>query len=443
MTYLTTPNYYAAPGAKAKLRNFLIGARNPSRSRAVRWVRLGDSQATSPGGSAAFIDPYIAYFLWQRYGNIPESQAVQMSNIGGGSPVAAIGMRETLNAAVAAGDCPTARFVYNQEPGGNNRFDNSTPTTGACYTLQANMLDISGSLTDIPRNIEYISRTGLTFLQLIPHLATQGPTIAWRNSFSSTGAAMYFTSNTATGSTDISAAQVADYDWEEIAVPFTFGADPPTAANLSTHYPQHIEVSATAAQVEPGPAWWASGNKSGVAYTSWGKGSKKMGDFLVERPDWQLFARAYDPNIVGIQFGANDAGVTSAAQYEIDAGDLVDAIIHELPDAVIPLVPCTPRTGMSAGEQAVFDLYADALLAVARAYPNNCVFINVQRMMTDGYGWTNANALSAGFTTDGVHDSVMGAKIKATAHVSGLFRAAGLEGAESSRGRPTRGRIPR
>ncbi len=428
MTYLTTPNFYAAPGARSRLREALIGARNPSRSRAVRWARLGDSQETSPGGNATLGDPIIAYELWKRYGNIPESQCIPVTNLGGGSPFAAIGVRETLNASVAAGTALAARFPYCMEPGGNNRFDNSTPTTGALFLCQADLLGVNSAVTEISRTVEYMQRTGLEFHMLVPCITDQGSTIAYRDSLSTTGGPAYFNANTATGTYDITAAQVNDNDFIEISHACNFGASPPTAANLSSSYMQHILVSANASQVEFGPAWFASGNKSGVALTSWGAGGKKMADFLVDRSAWSYFGIAFAPDIVSIQFGANDGPApVTAAQFALDAEALVSALEHDMTGTVFVLISDTPRTGLTAGQLTEYNLYADALLAVAQAHPDTCVFVNVQRRVTDSYGWTETTAATGGFTADGVHDTIAGARIKGRETVNGLFRVAGLD----------------
>lgn len=445
MAFTDTPYIGGSIEARSLLKGVLNGARNPGRSRATRWVADDDSQGTNPGGQGIYNHPYIAYFLWQRYGNIPESQIIGLIAVGGGSPPAGIGIRSGFVGPVAAGDTPLARFPYVMEAIADSRWDNSVAAYGALWLLQADMLTISTSLTDIPRNVEYIKRSGLTFHMLIPHLATQGPTGYWRNSFSITGAGAYGLPNgladTASGTWDLTSAQVADNDWLEVSAAYNFGSDPPTAANLSTLYPQVIVRSNTAAQVEVGPAWFASGDKSGISLISCSAGGKTTASHFTERPDWQLLGIAIDPEIYSLQCGCNDAAAGhSKATYKTNVSDKIDQVQHELPDAVILLIPDCPISTLTAPQLTEYNTFADALYEIAQAdTTGRVVFINVQRRLQEVYGWNSTNAQTGGFTSDGVHYAVAGAKMVAQETVSGMFRAAGLENPEGGRARGGRG----
>lgn len=432
MTYLTTPNFYAGPGAKARLRDILNRARNPSQSRAVRWVADGDSQETNPSGQGVLNHPLIAHELWKRYGNIPESQIIQRTNIATG-----IGIRVQHASMDAVGNCALARYPYQMEPLVNPRVDNSVATHGALNLLSANLLNVTGSITDIPRTVEYIKRTGLSLKMLIPCLATQGDTLHYRCSFSTDGVSNFNNADTGSGTVDITAAQVANNAWITATMPYNFGASPPTAANLSTEYPQQIVRSANANQVELGPSWFASGDTSGIAVSSWSAGGVATDEHFTDRPDYQLFMQEYDPDIYSLQCGANDASDgDNKAAYKLAVSDKVDpGIIHEIPDAVILLIPDAPRTGLTAPQLTEYNQYADALYEVAQAFPDSCVFINVQRRLTDSHGWNSDNALTGGFTSDGVHYALPGARLIAQETVRGMFRAAGLEDPAGGRSR--------
>lgn len=437
MAFTDTPYIGGSVEARNLLKSVLNGARNSGRSRATRWVADDDSQGTNPGGQGLYNHPYISYFLWQRYGNIPESQIIGLIAVGGGSPPAGIGIRTGFVNPVAAGSTALTRFPYVMEAIANSRFDNSVPTTGALWLLQADLLTISTSLTDIPRNVEYIKRSGIRFHMLVPNLANQGDTIAYRCSLSATGGGAYFNSNDATGTIDITAAQVADGDWTEVSIAYGFGSNLPTAANLATAYPQTICVSANANQVEFGPAWYASADKSGISLVSWAAGGKVTTSHFSERSDWQLFGQAFDPEIYSLQCGCNDAAAGhSKATYKTNVLDKIDQVQHELPDAVILLIPDCPISTLTAPQLAEYNTYADALYEIAQAdTTGRVVFINVQRRLQEMYGWNSTNAQTGGFTSDGVHYAVAGAKMVAFETVRGLFRAAGLENPAGGRTR--------
>lgn len=433
MSYLDVPNFYAAPAAKLRLKDYLNGARNPNRTTAVRMVWDDDSQGTSPGGEGKLVSPLFNYELWKRYGNTPESQIIGVTDVGGGSPPAGIGIRTGNVNMTAAGSTSTTRFPYYMEPVANSRVSNAVPTTGSLWLMQANWLTVDTSITDIPRTVEYIKRTGLTFRMLIPHLATQGDTIAYRCSLSATGGGAYFNANDATGTVDITDAQVADDDWQEISIPYTFGSAP-TDANLLTAYPQTILVSANANQVELGPAWYSSGDKSGITCHSWAAGGKVTSDEFTDRPGWQLFGRKFNPQIVALKTGVNDAAASlTKAQFKTAMTDKLDAYQHELPDAVYILESEAPLSTLTGAQTTEWLTYADALYEIAQAYPNDVVFINTGRRLTDSHGWTVTNAQTSGFTSDGVHDALKGARLKAFEGCRGMFRAAGLEDAAAGR----------
>lgn len=432
MSYLDTPMIGGTVAARAQLRYVLNDARRTGKTHATRWVADGDSQETNPGGQGIYNHPYIAYFLFQRYGNMPESQMIQRTNI-----ATSIGIRTAHSGMDTAGDCALTRYPYNTEPLALPRIDNSSATGGALNLLHSNLINITAGMDDIPKTIEYIKRTGLKLYMAIPHLATQGPTLHYRCSFSANAVSAFGNADTGSGTVDITAAQVADNDWEVAEMPYNYGASPPTAATLATEYPQVIVRSNTAAEVELGPSWFASGDTSGIALSSWSAGGVATDEHFTDRPDWQLFGKAYDPEIYSLQCGVNDAGDgDTKATYKTAVLDKIDQVQHELPNAVILLISDCPRTGLTAGQLTEYDTYADALYEIAQADTSGrVVFINVQRMLTERYGWTSANAQTGGFTSDGVHYTVAGGKMVAFETVRGLFRAAGLENPAGGRSR--------
>lgn len=426
-SHLTTPRWYSSSEAETQLlRSILLRARNSSQARAVRAIVDGDSQETFSGGQGESWGMTVNYELWKRYGNSPESQASVIS-VTGGAPAAYWGCRVHYGSSGIAGLATVDRYPYNMNPSVNNRYNNID--AGALLTLQADMAQINAALTHIPRDREYISRTGLKLRVLLPNLlGNQHSQMHYRCVYAATPSANYY--GTTTGQADVAvpaSASAFNNGFTEMAINYDFGGTPPTPANLFTMYPQVVLNSQAATRIEVGSMWFSSGNTAGITLSSMSAGGKTTSAHFFDRPNLMEWMVPFAPDIIFLATEANDeAGVhITASQHASDLADKILSYKNEFPDSVVIVLNDPDRS--AAFSQSEWDSYPEAAVAaVDIAATGMC--INRRRIMQELCDWRYGSSTFTQYVSDGVHYTVLGGKLLAEQDVSALFNLAGLGG---------------
>lgn len=420
MSYLTTPRQGGHATSRAAVAAIMQAASSTSLPRATRFWIDGDSQETSPGGQGNEFINLLNWRFWEHFGTSPESQLHNVSSSGSGAPFAPFGQRAASYDAVAAGSTPTARYPYSFQPAVNNRYTAGGPggsnnNNGIAAVLQANLLNIPSSLTEIRRDLEYIKREGITYNALVPKLSNQGDSFYVRFTSSATGAPAFFNSNQGSAVIDISAAISAANEWLQVSAPYQYGATPPTPANLATLYPQAVARSNNSSQVEIGAFWWSSTDKRGIVVHACAEGGKRTDQLFSERPDCAPFIAAFAPDVVVFACGTNDviAG-HSAATFKTNVLAKISAYRAAIPGIPVILLGDADCVGFSAPARAEFDNYPDKLQEIADDPANLAVYVNRRRILEEHYGWvyTNPN-FSTLFAPDGYHYNTSGARMAA------------------------------
>lgn len=429
--HLTTPRWHSSNEAETQLlRSILLRARNSSQARAVRAIVDGDSQETFSGGQGESWGMTFNYELWKRYGNSPESQASQIS-VTGGTPAAYWGCRVHYGSSGIAGLAATDRYPYNMNPSVNNRYSNAD--SGALLTLQADVAQINASLTHIPRDREYISRTGLKLRALLPNLlGNQHNQMHYRCVYAATPSANYY--GTTTGQADIAvpaSASASSDGFTEVAIDYNFGGTPPTSANLFTMYPQVVLNSQAATRVEVGSMWFCSGNTAGITLSSMSAGGKTTAAHFFDRPNLMQWMVPFAPDIIFLATGANDEAGShiSASQHANDLADKILAYKNEFPDSVVIVLNDPDRSGVFS--QSEWDSYPEAAIAaVDMSGAGMC--INRRRIMQELCDWRYGSSTFTQYVSDGVHHTVLGGRLLAEQDVEAMFGLAGLSGLPAS-----------
>lgn len=391
----------------------------------------GDSQETSPGGQGSLYNPLMAWELWRRYRNIPETQLQQVTS-NGGVPPAALGIRAARYEATDAGTMPVAAFPYTQEAAVPNRFavngvSGLAPQAGFITVLQHNLNDVDPTITEISRSVEYIRRVGVQVGTLVPHRVAQPDELRYRCSSNTASSPNFFLADQLAANVDISAAQVEESNFTPLLLPYDFGGSQPTAANISSLYAQAVFKSSVATVFEAGPVYYASADKRGISFTPWSEGGRKTSDLFTDRPSCLNFVAVWAPDIIRLKCGANDAGQSlTDAQFKAAVEAKIATYRTRLPNAVFVLESDAGRSGLTAPQIAAMDLYADRLAEIAAVSSNRAVFVNVQRYLHERHRWFSGSPVFSSLMPDGVHYSLAGARLVASTCAKGLFDSVGL-----------------
>jgi hypothetical protein len=391
----------------------------------------GDSQETSPAGQGSEYNPLVAWELWRRYRNIPESQVYAVGSTGG-TPPACLGMKTARYLPVAPGDMPVSAYPYYMQPAVDNKFNN-VATTGPAFTLQHNLIGVNANLTEINRNIEYIKRENVKFRMLFPMRLTQGTLAHYRCSLVSDGSNNFFVPDQLANTFVTDDLQVDAFAFGEYGITYSFGGTTPTPANINTVYAQVIVRSGDANPIEVGPCYFQSNDRRGISYSMWSEGGRRTQDLFTDRPNCGGFIQAWSPDIIRLKTGANDgAQGFTAAQYKTNMLAKIATYQSLLPTAVFILESDADRTGLTAPQRTEFDNYADVLAEIAADPANRAVFINVRRLLHERHQWFAGSGTITSYIPDGVHYSTAGARLVANSSIIGLFDATKLRPVKSS-----------
>lgn len=414
-------NYGGAATSIALFRTIIQSAYS-SPTRAIRMLQDGDSQETAPTGHGDEYNLRLNYEFWKRFGNIPESQIMDNAAYGGGVPPAAICQAGQLADGVAAGDVSITRYPYGMDPQAFNRFTYNS-SEGIGTVLQANLLSAQTSLTEIDRTVEYLSRTGLVFHMLVPHVTTQGKTLRIRSTASTNGAVQFFNADQAVNTADITAYSDNNVSFTEITQVYNYGGSPPTAANLLTNYPQvvvtgHSDFPTT--PVETGPTWFSSGNTKGIIVSMNSQGGVVTTDQFTDRANMLQFINGYAPSIIILSCGANDAGAgVTPAQFKTNVQTKINTyqagLAGSLPNLMFILMSDPDLTTIvDPVKLADLDGYGAVLRQIALDPTYKSVFIDRNRILKNKYNWDrNFPSTIANYLLDGVHYSTAGARLVA------------------------------
>jgi hypothetical protein len=422
--------YFGGANESVALFRSVMERAEGSPDRAVRFLYDGDSQETSPGGQGYLYVPSIAYRFWTWFGNIPESQVMAPGNYPGAIMQAAF-----TAGGVAYGAMPLTRFPFHMAPGGDGQLKNrlvADPWLGFAVVFQANLMGVSGELSEIDRTHSYSERDGLLFHMLLPHVATQGSSLQMRFALAPTSSVSYGATKQATKTVSVPGLAEDANAWSELVTPYDFGGVAPSGDNLMTSYPQVIiagDPAIPTMQVEVGPVWFSSQNTRGIAISTVSDGGQTTTGQFNLHPDCLPFLQAYAPDVVLLACCVNDAaqGVgVSAEVYKKHVEAKIASYLLANPELVFVLMsdPDTGPTSMEPPNFVQFDLMGDKLRELALVPANRAVFIDRKRLLDMKVGWHREQNASGAFLLDGIHYNLEGARRAAQEDVNAMLTMA-------------------
>lgn len=421
MAYYQLPYFSGHPVSIGDYRRLMmVDANNSTRSHAVRAPVDGDSQETAPGGAGEVSEVKFAVELAKFYNNnIPETAMMKVSSAIG------MGIRGAGFSPAAAGNCATDRYPHNMDPGAYNRFA-STADTGYLMQMQPNLHACAAALTEVPRTtIEFVKRLGCRYHGLFPKLEADQTKLGIYAQMSvcatgdfaiaSSGNPNVTQTDTATHIADIYTDSNGFFHLEAL---FQFDV-PPGQPNLTTMYPQVQYRTTDADPLEVGVGWFSGGDTRGVATPSWSKGGVETDIQFTDRANLAGFLTAYDPDMIILRCGVNDAmEPDSAATFKAAVLAKIAAYLAIKPTLIFVLVAEVDfyNTAMTAGIRTAFDAYADQLHSIAQTAANRAVFLNLRRYCQDLDGWKYPSTAFSAYMTDEtpafVHYSTAGARVE-------------------------------
>jgi lysophospholipase L1-like esterase len=380
MSFASLPYFVAQPYARNKILNSIALGYSGVR----RWLLLGDSQETAPGGSGSVYIPTLSRALQPYYGNRVETGWLPQTSYGSGSPPALFLSRGTINGQTPV-NIPTELL-----PG----FSLLAYNNAANGTLWMSLPD--GSLLNAasPTRQWYQDVVGnLQFEILCKGSTTGGSEFAWTYRTPATNVPSYFSpSPTASGTSSLSLDADNNFKKQIITV----------AQDATNRYGQIGLKGASATAIQICSCRIRHENAIGISITAASAGGYKVGDVLANHANAGPFASAIGPfDLVVLQFGANDsANSVTSAQYKTNVLALIAAMRGWLGvDQTFLIVPDIARTGLTGDQETALEDYNLSAKEITDT-DANVAFLNLRRLTNDRFGWTSAGG---SWLSDSVH----------------------------------------
>ncbi len=390
-----------------------------AQAQTVRIAILGDSQETNPGGEGVDYIPRLDYEMWTRFGNVPETPIEGCSSYGGGAPYADWLLR---GACAAPGPSPSRlaanQILPNVQPLAYSTLNGATNINGEYYgeltLLEQNAIDLDPAAA-IPSTVNYFNTAGVVKAEIF---AATNP---------SSGEIAYW-------------AQPVDSNIPDYYAPIstsgvlTLGLQSPNFAVLSgstaaLSYGGNAYMALQVAGTDDtaltdiiGVRFFNETYPQGVVFDTFSHGGYQASSFLNAAGNAGAMFQAMNFQAVILHYGANDSGNgVSAQDFQTNIESVMALVRSWIGDPNFPviLIADVYRTGLSPTQQAQFDQYVGAQLAIAQS-DSHVMVINSRRLM-ENLGWSGSSGQSSTFLKDGVHYTPYGAKVLAAAEAAAMM----------------------
>jgi len=398
MSFSSLPYFVAQPYARQKILNSI----NQAYTGVRRWLMLGDSQETAPGGSGSVYIPAINQAFQSYYGNRCETRWLPQSSFGGGAPVAVFLARGNISggAQVSTTDQLLPGFVTRSYVNADNG------------PLWMQLPDASLVGTNFPSRQWYQDVTGDLDIDFLFQRDTSGGAEAQLifNTLA-TNATNYFAAGPTLTTTSGWALNAAN-DYIVRTQRYT--------QHATNHYAQIAIRSATSTPIRITSARFRHANARGIALTPAGAGGYQVTNVLASHANAGRATAAMGPfDLVILQFGANDSGNNvTPDQYRTNLQTLIATLRTWLgADQTFLIVPDVARTALTTQQQTNLSDYNLAAKQLTDL-DANVAFLNLRRLTNDRLGWTSAGG---SFLLDNVHLTTEAQILEANTVVTSLM----------------------
>jgi len=388
-------------------------------SQTVRIAILGDSQETNPGGRGLDYIPRLNYEMWKVFGNVPETPIEGCSFYGDGAPWA----DWMLSGACAMPGPSATRLAPNQilpgvQPQAFSTSHGATNINGE-YFGQLTLLQQDASGVDpaagIPSNVDYFNTSGAVKAEIFAATNPSSGEIAFWAQPTNSQLPNYYVPATASGTLTLGlqSSTFAVTSGVTDALPYS-GNTYMALQVLGTDDNNLTDII--------GLRFFNQTYPQGVIFNTFSAGGYQATSFLANNGDAGTMFQALNFQAVILHYGANDSGNSVSAQSFKANIQAVMALVRSWvgdPNFPVILIADVYRTGLTASQQAQFDMYVGAQLAIAQA-DSNVLVVNSRRLMDD-LGWNGSSGQSGTFLVDGIHYTPYGAQVLAAAEVAALL----------------------
>jgi hypothetical protein len=355
----------------------------------VRIAILGDSQETNPGGRGLDYIPRLNYEMWKRFGNVPETPIEGCSFYGAGAPFADW---------MASGSCASpgpsvTRLAANQilpgmQPRAFSTLNGATNTNGE-YFGQLTLLQQDASGVDpaagISTNIGYFNTSGVVKAQIFAATNRSSGEIAYWAQPTDSQLPSYYSPTTTAGTVTLGLQSGI----------FAVKSGQTTSLQYNASRYMALQVAGTNDNTFTdiiGLRFFNETHPQGVVFDTFSAGGYQAANFLSNHGNAGGIFGALNFQAAILHYGANDGGTgVSAQQFEANLKAVMDLVRRWTGNPGFPIILISDvyRTGLTVAQEAQFDMYVGAQLAIAQA-DSNVLVINSRRLMDD-LGW-NANS---------------------------------------------------
>ena len=400
-----------------------------AQTQTVRIAILGDSQETSPTSHGYQYFPRLNYEMWKRYGNSPETPMEGCFYFASGQTPP--GDWLTMGACTTPGPTATritaSRILPNVVPKAISTLNGSTNISGGTHgqlTFLAHNAASVSTDAQIPTSNDYFNKSGTVKARIFAATNASSGEVAWQTRPTDNLFPSYSPAVGQTGTLTPLGLQSGTFDVK---------AGDTAALTFNGRKYLQLEVFGTSDSTYTdivGLRFFNQTYPQGVVFDTFSAGGYTAQTFLQNHSNAGAMFKAQAFTAALIHYGANEAGGVTAAQFQTDITSLISQVrawagVASLPVILIADVYETPSPALTTSEQAEYDKYVGAQLAIAQTDANVMV-INARRLMED-IGWS-ASGQPSQYLTDGIHYTANGAIVLAAAEVAAMMNEVNVTG---------------
>ena len=388
-----------------------------AQSQTLRIAILGDSQENpAPGSHGYQYIPLLNYDMWQRYGNVPETPMEGcVYQYGGGGVYPADWLM--------SGDC------YTPGPGATRLAPDQilpnvwpatfTTLTSGSFGLLALLEQDAHNVdpgTGIPTDVNYFNTSGTVKARIFAATNSSSGEISYQALPTQTAVPSYNAAPTTTGTSALGLQST------------TFAVmhyDTPALNYAGNKYMQLEVYGSDSSKLTDiiGLRFFNASNPQGVIFDSFSQGGWQASDFISNTGNAGPMFAAFGFQAAIIHYGANDAGDTTAAQFQTNLQTIISRVRSWVGNPSFPVILIADvyeDIGLTASESAQYDQYVGADMAIAQT-DSNVMVINSRRLMED-IGWNASCGMCSEYLlSDGVHYTALGAQTLASAETAAML----------------------
>lgn len=412
----TLPDFHHVPYIYSQNPQTFQSLMQTAQSQTLRIAILGDSQENpAPGSHGYQYIPLLNYDMWQRYGNVPETpmEGCVYQYGGGVNPADWLMSGDCYTPGPGATRLAPSQILPNVWPATFTTLTSGSYGQLALLEQDAHNVDPG---TGIPTNVNYFNTSGTVKARIFAATNPSSGDVSYLALPTQTAVPSYTATPTTSGTLGIGL--------QSSTFAVKYGDTSPL--NFAGNKYMQLEVYGSDSSKPTdiiGLRFFNASNPQGVIFDSFSQGGWQAADFISNAGNAGPMFAAFGFQAAIIHYGANDAGDTTAAQFQTNLQTIISWLRSWVGNPSFPVIlmpDVYENIGLTASESAQYDEYAGADLAIAQGDANVMV-VNSRRLMED-IGWNATSGQSSEYLlSDGVHYTALGAQTLAAAETAAML----------------------